>query len=127
MKKFNDFIKENNNFSLPHPNWNNMSSEERSEILFGKQSNLDKQFSKIMIKNLISDDKEQSRKWSTYNAAKIEIDDYDEKYGEELDYRITDGESPVKVITDIIDRIKNPNDELIRLKDKIQQWKFDPK
>lgn len=34
--KFNDFINENDNFSLPHPNWDDMSSEERTEVLFGK-------------------------------------------------------------------------------------------
>lgn len=80
-----------------------------------------------MINGLMSNDREQSRKWSTYNDVKIELGDFDPLFVKELKYRITDGESPVKVITSIINRIKNPSKELIRLNDKIQQWKFDPK
>jgi hypothetical protein len=131
VKNFNYFLNEDSK-KIEYDNigggfsvikgWDNMSDNEKHEILFGKHTNLDKEFSKIMIDNLCSDDDKNVRKWSTYNAVKIYLEEYDESYVKELKYRITDGENPKKVILSIINNIKNPNKELIRLKNKISDF-----
>ena len=81
-----------------------------------------KLFSKIMVNNLIDDD--TAEQWSTYNAAKIELENYDDIYNLEIKYRITDGESAKKVILSVIDKIKNKSKELIRLENKIKTFDF---
>ena len=56
MKKFD-------NFSIDQEHINKMRrTPDRS---------VDKQFSKIMVDNLMSTDEKTSQKWSTYNAIKI--------------------------------------------------------
>lgn len=81
--------------------WMDISSEERAERLFGKQTNLETQFSKIVDDKLSSDDEIEAYKWSTYNAVLIEL----EKLGEhslikEIEYWITDGKDPYNVFDD---------------------------
>jgi len=92
------------------------------EELFGKQTNLEQQFSDMMVNNLSSDNEEISLKWSTYNAFKIALDDIN--LVNELKYRITDGENPKKVFLSIFDKIEKPSKELIRLKNKIDDFNF---
>lgn len=76
-------------------------------------------FSDMMVNNLIHDN---TGKWATYNAVKIELKNYDKVYNEEFKYRISDNENPDKVCLDIINKIKNPSSELLRLKNKIASW-----
>ncbi len=94
-------------------NFEPMSREE----MFGKQTNLEKQFSDIVVKGLIGDDKEF---WSTFNALKIEIKDVigkEDSLFQELMYRITDDQDPVKVMSDICEEVTNP--EIERLLKKL--------
>jgi len=94
----------------------------RSEQLFGKQTRLEKQFSNIMVDNLIND--ETATLWSTLNALKIEIV---EAIGEgdvlikELQHRIVEGEDAVKVFNSICDRIEDKSVLMRRLIDKINK------
>ena len=65
---------------------------------FGEQTNLEKQFSKIVVAGLRSNDVEF---WSTFNALKMEIKDVigkEDSLFQELMYRITDDQDPVKVM-----------------------------
>ena len=50
------------------------------------------------------------------------FNDFLNEDSKKVEYRITDGENPKKVILSIINRIKNPNRELIRLKNKISKF-----
>ena len=75
-----------------------------TEKHFGKQTRLEKQFSKIVVDGLSSEDDNTSRFWSTFNALKSNIldliDDEDVTY-KELMHRIVEGEDPLKVMNDI--------------------------
>jgi len=97
------------------------SSEERAEELFGPSTNLEKQFSKVIVNHLCSDDDEECEQWATYNATLIELDDINSILRKEIAYRITDGEHPVKVLLNAINKVK-PTTELLRLKTKISEW-----
>jgi hypothetical protein len=121
INKVKNFRQFNESYSI-HKNWLDLTDDEKVEMLFGKQSNLDKQFSEIMVKNLINDD--TAEQWSTYNSAKIELENYDDIYNLEIKYRITDGENAKKVILSVIDKIKNKSKELIRLENKIKTFNF---
>jgi len=87
--------------------WMDKSSEERAEQLFGKQTNLEKQFSKIAVDGLSSTDDVISYKWSVYNSIMADLEDQrDFTSIKEIEYRVTDGEDPDKVFLDILKRIK---------------------
>ena len=108
---------------LADDDWMDLPSEERAEKLFGKQTNLEKQFSRIVVDKLSSDDEIVSYKWATYEAVMIEL----KKLGEdslvkEIEYRITDKEAPDVVLMDAISRSK-PSSELERLKGIINDFK----
>lgn len=108
---------------LADDDWLDLPSEERAEKLFGKQTNLEKQFSRIVVDKLSSDDEIVSYKWATYEAVMIEL----KKLGEdslvkEIEYRITDKEAPDVVLMDAISRSK-PSSELERLKGIINDFK----
>ena len=45
--------------------WDDLSSEERVERLFGKKTNLEKQFSKIVVDKLSGDNEIEAYKWAT--------------------------------------------------------------
>ena len=100
------------------------------EELFGKDSNLEKQFSDIVVAGLMSDDEDVAHFWSTFNAVKIYTKEGEnQELIKELEYRITDGENPKKVILDIIDKIDLDDEfadtkEIIRLRDKIKDMKI---
>jgi len=65
--------------------------DDRAEKLFGKQSDLEKQFSKFMVEKLISDDERISRKWSAFNAVLIELKNLGEfNIVKEIQYTITE-------------------------------------
>ena len=91
---------------------------------FGEQTNLEKQFSKIVVTGLRSNDVEF---WSTFNALKIEIKDAigkEDNLFQELMYRITDDQDPVKVMADICEEVTNP--EIERLLKKLAQLDPNP-
>jgi hypothetical protein len=68
-------------------------------------------------KNKIS----EKEKWLTYNQVVLEIKKNinDNKILGEIQYRLTNGENPTNVCTDIIKKIKNKTTELERLYYKI--------
>jgi hypothetical protein len=73
-----------------------------------------------MVDNLMSTDEKTSQKWSTYNAIKIELQDFDPSVMDEFRYRLVDdNENPNKVVLDILSRYNNLNSELERLKKKV--------
>lgn len=88
----------------------------RAEEIFGKQTRLEKQFSKIVVGGLISDN---SVYWSTFNALNIELESIcDEVTYKELQTRVVEDENPTDVMNDICSRIeKNP--EIKRLLSKL--------
>ncbi len=92
------------------------------EELFGKKTNLEKQFSDIVVSGLISREDKICKFWATFNALKIELNDYldtqDTLY-KEMMYRIVDDEDPVDVMTNIINRLGKKTDEMDRLLKKI--------
>ena len=91
---------------------------------FGEQTNLEKQFSKIVVSGLRGKDSEF---WSTFNALKIEIKDVigkEDNLFQELMYRITDDQDPVKVMADICEEVTNP--EIERLLKKLAQLDPNP-
>lgn len=97
---------------------------ENFEEMFGKQTNLEKQFSKIVVTGLRSNDVEF---WSTFNALKMEIKDVigkEDNLFQELMYRITDDQDPVKVMYDICQEVTNP--EIERLLKKLTQLDPNP-
>jgi hypothetical protein len=104
--------------------WDDLSGEERVERLFGKKTNLEKQFSKIMVDKLSGDDEIESYKWESYNAILIELEKLGEnKLVEEIEYRITDGENPDKLFLRILStNPKAESPELQRLKKNILDW-----
>lgn len=91
-------------------------------MIFKEKSNLEEEFSEMMVNNLINDD--TSEQWSVYNATKIELENYDGNYNLELKYRITDGENAKKVILSILDKINFKSKELIRLENIIKTFDF---
>lgn len=99
-------------------NFRVMSKEE----LFGKQSNLERQFSEVVVGGLTSNDREIAKFWATFNALKIEIKDFidteDDLY-KEMMYRIVDDEDPVYVMEDIINRLGKKTPEMERLLKKL--------
>ena len=91
---------------------------------FGEQTNLEKQFSKMVVSGLRGKDSEF---WSTFNALKIEIKDVigkEDNLFQELMYRITDDQDPVKVMADICEEVTNP--EIERLLKKLAQLDPNP-
>jgi len=97
----------------------------RSEQIFGKQTRLEKQFSKIMVDGLSSDDHDVTHYWSTLNAIVINIEEdklLDESSFKELQHRIVEGEDSKEVINDICTRIKKPTSEVQRLLKKLNSF-----
>ena len=91
----------------------------RMEELFGKQTRLEKQFSKIVVDGLSSNDESLSIYWSTFNALKIELKyECDELTFKELQTRVVEGENPTEVMNDICSRIEQ-NSEIKRLLKKL--------
>ena len=88
----------------------------RAEEIFGKQTRLEKQFSKIVVDGLINDD---SGYWSTFNSLKGEVVELlDEVEIKELQTRVVEEENPTDVMNDICSRIeKTP--EIKRLLSKL--------
>lgn len=71
----------------------------------GKNSNLDKAYSKLINAILVEMDEEAEERWETYNLIIKEFFTIDNgKYFEEIKYRLTDGEDPNDVILDIASR-----------------------
>ena len=71
----------------------------------GKNTSLDKAYSKLINEVLICSDEETEGRWETYNLIIKELFTLDNgKYFEEIKYRFTDGENPNEVILDIISR-----------------------
>ena len=104
--------------------WDDLSSEERVERLFGKKTNLEKQFSKIVVDKLSGDNEIEAYKWATYNAILIELRELGEdELIKEIEYRITDGENPDKIFLRILStHPKAESPELQRLKKVILDW-----
>ena len=71
----------------------------------GKNTTLDKEYSKL-INNVISNsDDDEEERWETYNFVIKELFTIDNgEYFQEIKYRLTDGENPNDVILDIISR-----------------------
>jgi hypothetical protein len=94
----------------------------------GKNTTLDKEYSKL-IKNVINGmDEETEARWEIYNLIIKELIDIDNgKYFKEIKYRLTDGENANKVILSIISRY-DPNElsNLIWiLKKKLEEFEED--
>ena len=71
----------------------------------GKNSNLDKAYSKLINNVLVEMNEEMEERWETYNLIIKEFFTIDNgKYFEEIKYRLTDGEDPNDVILDIASR-----------------------
>lgn len=71
----------------------------------GKNTNLDKAYSKLINTVLIEMDEEVEERWETYNLIIKEFFIVDNgKYFEEIKYRLTDGEDPNGVILDVASR-----------------------
>lgn len=91
---------------------------------------VDEQFSDIMVPMLSSDDKKTSYRWSTYNAVKIALDYWDaisdEEWAEiceEFMQRVIDNkENPAPAIIKLLKRYDNLDEELLRLKAKIEGY-----
>lgn len=94
-----------------------------SEKMFGKKTRLEKQFSDIMVANLISADLATAVKWSIINASKIEIENLigkDDVLYKEFQYRIVNGEPPANVLLNIITKLPKITEEINRLLIKIK-------
>ena len=100
----------------------------RVEQQFGKQTRLEKQFSKIVVNGLIDDD---TLYWSTFNALKIELKNIigDDILYQEFMSRIVEGENPTDVVRNIykkayyLEKFKSliiDNKELTRLLGKLR-------
>jgi len=96
----------------------------RAEEIFGKDTRLEKQFSKIVVSGLSSDS--EARYWTAFNALKIElqelIDKKDPLY-KEMMHRIVEGEDPTEVINDIFSKVGNSTSESERLLNKLNNYK----
>ena len=90
----------------------------------GKQTMLDKAYSKYINTVLDSIDEEQEFRWETYNLIIEElINDNCLDYFEELKYRITDGEEPSVVFLEIINRDPDRVSGLIwSLKRRVEEY-----
>lgn len=80
----------------------------------GKNTPLDKAYSKLINEVIVKMDDEIEGRWETYNLIIKELFNIDNgEYFQEIKYRLTDGEDPNKVILDIISRYAS--DELTAL------------
>jgi hypothetical protein len=106
--------------------WDDLSSEDRAERLFGKKTPLQKQFSKIMVDKLSSDDDIESYKWATYNAILIELEKLGEhKIIEEIEYYITDPKQyydPWNIFDDATKKVSQ-TPEIQRLRKVLQDFR----
>lgn len=90
----------------------------------GKQTMLDKAYSRYINTVLETIDEEQEMRWETYNLIIEElINDNLLDYFEEIKYRITDGEEPSEVLLEIINRDPDRVSSLIwSLKRRLEQY-----
>ena len=90
----------------------------------GKQTMLDKAYSKYINTVLDTIDEEQEMRWETYNLIIEElINDNFLDYFEELKYRITDGEEPSVVLLEIINREQDGVSGLVwSLKRRLEEY-----
>jgi hypothetical protein len=106
--------------------WMDLPSEDRAEKLFGKQSPLEKQFSKIMVDKLSSDDEIEAYKWSAYNAILIELKKLGEhKVIEEIEYYLTDPKQyydPWNIFDDATKKVQQ-TPEIERLRHVLQDFR----
>lgn len=74
---------------------------------YGKTTLLDKEYKKL-INNLIKNSTEDEEiRWETYNLIIKELISVNGfEYFEEIKYRFTDGESPNRVLLDVVSRYK---------------------
>lgn len=77
---------------------------------YGKNTNLDKAYTKLINRVLSETGEEGEERWETYNLIIKEFFEIDDGvYFEELKYRFTDGENPNNVILDIASRYEQEN------------------
>lgn len=71
----------------------------------GKNTTLDKEYSKLINQVILTKDEEKETRWETYNLMIKEFFNIDDgKYFQEIRYRLTDGEDPNQVFLEIISR-----------------------
>ena len=71
----------------------------------GKNTTLDKEYSKLINQVIQNSDDDSEERWETYNFIIKELFNLDGcKYFQEIKYRLTDGENANNVIIDIISR-----------------------
>jgi hypothetical protein len=71
----------------------------------GKNTILDKEYSKLINEVIVRMDEETEERWETYNLIIKELFNIDDgEYFQEIKYRLTDGEDVNKVLLDIISR-----------------------
>lgn len=71
----------------------------------GKNTFLDKKYSRLISDVLLSLNEEKVERWETYNLIIKELLKIDDGlYFEEIKYRLTDNEDPNEVILDIVSR-----------------------
>jgi hypothetical protein len=74
---------------------------------YGKDTVLDKHYTKLINNVLLNSSEEEEIKWETYNliiSELINLNDCD--YFSEIKYRLTDGENPNFVLIDVLSRYK---------------------
>lgn len=93
----------------------------------GKQTTLDKAYSKHIKEVRETWDEEIEARWETYNIIIEElVREGKEAYFNEIKYRLTDGEDPNQVILDIIERDMDSVSGLIWfLKRRIEEYMED--
>jgi hypothetical protein len=107
----------------PNTKLNIQTSEQIQRIkhIIYETSNLEQQFLNLLDYKIQSQDEWESVKWTVLKGIYLELHKLGEhKLIEELQYRITDGESPFKVFMEISDKSK-PSPELQRLRKQLVQ------
>lgn len=96
-----------------------------AERQFGKQTRLEKQFSKIVVDGLTSDDDDVANYWSTFTALDSEIKDIigsEDIIYKELQNRIIENENPTDVMNDVCSKLEKSTKELQRLLNKLNSF-----
>jgi hypothetical protein len=91
----------------------------------GKNSMLDKEYINLIKNVVLNNDEENESRWETYNLIIKDLFNIDEgKYFQEIRYRLTDGENPNYVISDILSRYKESEltSLILFLKDRIEEY-----
>jgi len=84
-------------------------------------SYLEHEYEKKITENLINGDLKSKREWVTYNQVILELKHNikDALKVKELQYKLTDNESPSKACIEVIKEVKLLSPELFRLYEKI--------